>query len=303
MLYRVPMFAPLLSTLLACGFAGIAAAQFEEENEEQSFSEDDGSPAERGGVRDREDRDRGARGRGEPGERGRRGPRPNPLFEVLDMDGDGMISSRELRQAIRNLKTLDTDGDGNISLEEASPMRGPGGRGGDPNEMVDRMMENDLNGDGVLTQDEIPEQLARMLTGADLNGDGAIDRNELQQAMQNMRGAGGRGGFGGPGGGNFGGPGGDPDAMSRQIMSLDRNGDGTISADELNPQMARMLQGADTNGDGVLDAKEIRIYMETSRQRMQQFRGQGGGQGGFNRGGQNGDVDPRQRRRDRDQQQ
>jgi Ca2+-binding EF-hand superfamily protein len=211
------------------------------------------------------------------------------MFEVIDADGDGVITKNELRQAIKSLKTLDADGDGNISLEEASPLRGPGGRGGDPNQMIDRMMENDLNGDGLLTVDEVPEPMARMLTGADLNGDQAIDRNELGQAMQNMRGGpGGPGGgnFGGGRGGNFGGAGGDPDSMTRQIMSADQNGDGVISSKELDPQLAARMQGADTNGDGALNAKEVRLYMETARQRMQQFRGPGGR------------FDPRQRARE-----
>jgi hypothetical protein len=87
--------------------------------------------------------------------------------------------------------------------------------------------------------------------------------------------------------------GGDPESMTKQIMSADANGDGVISAKEMNPQMVQAMQGADTNRDGSLNAKEVRTYMESARQRMQQFRGQGGGRGGF---------DPRERgRRGRDE--
>lgn len=300
----------LLLVLLLGGLSVPASAQFVED--EPGASDNDGAPADRGPG---EQRERGARGpRGERGERGDRGGpgegfrgrRSNPLFEALDVDGDGMITARELRQAVRNLKELDADGDGNISLEEASPARGPGGFGGrgfgDPQAMLDRVMENDADGDGQLSQDEIPEFLARMLTGADTNADGLLSRDEIQQAMQNMRGGPG-GGFGGPGGG-FGGPGGgfgrgmgDPEMMTRQIMSADRDGDGMISANEMNPQMAGMLRGADTNGDGALNAKEVRQAVETMRQRMQQFRGQGG----FGRGGGPEGGDPRERRRNRDE--
>lgn len=277
----------LLVALLFCGLNSIASAQFVDEGE-QGASQNDGSPADQEEFGRRGERgNRAERGnRGERGPRGERGEgfrgrgRPNRIFEVLDVDGDGMISARELRQAVRNLKELDEDGDGNISLEEASGMRGPGGFG-DPEAMIDRMMENDANGDGELTPDEIPEFLARMLTGADTDASGSISREELRQAMQNMRGGPG-GGFGGPGGGfggGFGGPGfggrADPETMTRQIMAADRNGDGVISANEMNPQMAAMLQGADTNGDGALNAKEVRQAVETMRQRAQQFRGQG----------------------------
>jgi Ca2+-binding EF-hand superfamily protein len=284
------------------GFSLPSYAQFVED--EEGASQNDGSPSDRRGGDVGERRSRGDRGG--PGGEGFRGRgRPNPLFEALDVDGDGMITARELRQAVKNLKELDEDGDGNISLEEVSPRGGFGGRGGDPQAMVDRMMENDTNGDGELSQDEIPEFLARMLTGADTDASGTISRDELQKAMQNFRGGPG-GGFGGPGGG-FGGPGGgfggrggfgDPEMMTRQIMSADQDGDGVISRNEMNPQMAGMLQGADLNGDGALNAKEVRQAAETMRQRMQQFRGQGGGFG--DRGGADG-GDPRERRRGRNQ--
>jgi Ca2+-binding EF-hand superfamily protein len=316
---RLLWYPCLLATLLMGSWAIPASAQFVDDEEEQGASDDNGAPADReGGRGGRGERgDAGARGRGGRGGeggfggRGGRGGRPNPLFESLDADGDGMINARELRQAVRVIKELDEDGDGLISAEEFSP-RGPGGpggfggRGGDPEGMIDRIMEGDANGDGQLTEDEVDERMARMLTGADTDGDGAYSRAEIAQAMQTMRenfgrGGGGPGGFGGGGGnfggggGGFGGGGGDADSMTRQVLSADQNGDGMISNDEMNPQMARMLQGADTNGDGSLNAKEIRVYMETARQRMQQFRGQGGGRGGFDprqgRGGRGGDQE------------
>ena len=258
---------------MVLGLSGFAQAQPPGDEGFDSASEQDGSPREMGG-----------RGEGEEGFRGRggfggRGPRPNPLFTALDGDGDGMISARELRRAAANLKELDADGDGNISLEEVTPQRGPGG---DPAQMLDRLMENDADGDGMLSQDEVPELMARMLTGADLNADGFFDKEELGKAMQNIRGRG-PGGPGGPGGG-FGGPGGgfssDPDAMTKQILAGDQNGDGMLSPDEVSPQAMGMLKNADTNGDGHLNAKEVRMAMEMARQRFQRYGGGRGFQGG-----------------------
>ncbi|QEG33962.1 EF-hand domain-containing protein [Bythopirellula goksoeyrii] len=273
----------VLMAVLCSGFSTVGVAQ----NPDDDFggsSEEDGSPRERG---DRGDRGRGDRGeRGDRGDRGRgRGPAPNLMFEAIDIDGDGTITARELKRAIVGLKKLDTDNDGNLTLDEVTPQRGPGG---DPNQFVDRMMENDLNGDGLLTPDEVPEQMARMLTGADLNADGAIDREELGQAMQAMRG---RGGPGGPGGFGGRGMGGDPEQMTKQLMAGDRNGDGVLSPNEVPQQMHGMLADADTNGDGSLNAKELRQAMETARQRMQRFQG-----------GQGGNFNPRDRARQRPQQ-
>lgn len=81
-------------------------------------------------------------------------------------------------------------------------------------------------------------------------------------------------------GGGFG-PMGDADSMTKQVMTADQNGDGVISANEMNPQMSRMMQGADTNGDGALNPKEVRLFMENARQRMEQFRSQRGAGGRF----------------------
>jgi hypothetical protein len=74
---------------------------------------------------------------------------------------------------------------------------GGGGRPGgppDPQQFIDRMMQNDANGDGKLSRDEVPGRFAeRMFDNNDANGDGFIDRAELQKVAE---------GFGqfGPGG-------------------------------------------------------------------------------------------------------
>lgn len=70
-------------------------------------------------------------------------------------------------------------------------------------DLVERLMAYDKNGDGKVTKDELPERMHGLITQGDLNGDGALDRDEIKKLAERP----GRGGFGGPGGPG-GGPGG-----------------------------------------------------------------------------------------------
>ncbi len=65
----------------------------------------------------------GGDGRGREGG----GPPPDRLFQALDKNGDGALSSDEIAAAPASLRTLDGNGDGMLSLEEIFGSRG--GRG------------------------------------------------------------------------------------------------------------------------------------------------------------------------------
>lgn len=107
-----------------------------------------GPRAERGEGGEGE-RPRGPRGEGERGEgsRGERGPGPrdgaervaHPIFDALDVDGDGVLSANEIADSWKNLLALDLTGDGTITREEvhaarpegsSRPERGEQARGG-----------------------------------------------------------------------------------------------------------------------------------------------------------------------------
>jgi RND family efflux transporter MFP subunit len=76
---------------------------------------------------------------------------------------------------------------GNASTEPAGASRGPGGGG---------MLQNfDRNGDGRLSQDEVPPQMASRFATGDKNGDGFLDADEISALPRR-----------GPGGGRPGGP-------------------------------------------------------------------------------------------------
>ena len=137
----------------------------------------------------------------------------NPMFAAIDADGDGVISARELRKAVAALKKMDADRDGNITLAEVNAQVVPTG-GGDTNfgrggfsgersnfggpaggvgrdgfeqgAIGQQLMQNDRNGDGRLTADEVPPHLRNSLRGGDTNNDGSIDAQELQTITQRM---------------------------------------------------------------------------------------------------------------------
>jgi Ca2+-binding EF-hand superfamily protein len=202
------------------------------------------------------------------GQNGPGGPPPNAMFSAIDTDGDGAISMRELRKAVVALKQLDTDRDGKITQAEA--MRGPIGPGGDPAAMIDGMMQNDKNGDGKLSKNELPRHMAQMLSSADANGDGSLDRAELTTAMQSARtqfGGGARGGFGSAPGGFGGANGGDPRPGGPNMMQYDRNGDGQLSTDEVPTHLRGLLRGADQNGNGTLDTQEMQAVQQRMNER------------------------------------
>ena len=90
----------------------------------------------------------------------------------VDADSDGAIITRELRKAVAcssSSTSIKTARSLRKKSGRATERRHPGGLGawGQPAAMIDRMMENDRNGDGKLTKNELPRHIpAQMLDGA-----------------------------------------------------------------------------------------------------------------------------------------
>ncbi len=134
-------------------------------------------------------------------------PDPNAMFERLDQNGDGVLTSEEVpkeRQRFfdRMMQRADQNQDGKLTQEEfTAGMNSSGGqrsmRGGrfDAARMFERF---DSNGDGEITPDEIPQRVQRMMQ-LDRNGDGVLTPEELSQGPPG-------GGFGGRPGRAPGGP-------------------------------------------------------------------------------------------------
>lgn len=147
----------------------------------------------------------------QPGQNGQRmgagGLGASPaLGRALDKDQDGELSADEIRAAAASVAALDLNHDGKVTRDELRAgsgfaMRQPGMMGNRPGQgaaggaagagagaaapgggamsLADRMMKNDKNGDGILTQDEMPKPLQQMVGKADANGDGALSRAEI----------------------------------------------------------------------------------------------------------------------------
>ena len=123
-----------------------------------------------------------------------------------DRDGDGKLSRDEMpEQMARRFDAMDRDGDGTIDEAELTRSAGrrpggrnrqPGARPRSPEAFIARMMQNDRDGDGKLSRDEMPEQMVRRFDRMDSNADGTIDGEELAEMAKRF---GGRGRPGGPG--------------------------------------------------------------------------------------------------------
>jgi collagen type III alpha len=210
-------------------------------------------------------------------------PNPAELFQKLDANQDGQLARDEVPEAQRSLYDRllanDKNADGTLSADEfaaglkAEPPApppgggrpgGPGGPGGPPPGGPDGIFRFlDKNNDGKVTADEVPEErrerfTAEMLPRADKDKDGALTLDEFRAAMPaappGTPGTPGQPGqpprpgspppFGPP-------PGGDP-----LFRALDKDGDGSLSKDEVYGA-AEALKTLDKNGDGTLSREEV----------------------------------------------
>ena len=209
----------------------------------------------------------GARGfDGPPGGGPMRGPQMLmrlPVIAALDANRDGEISASEIENATAALKKLDHNKDGKLDLAEMRPTDfGPpeGGRGdfgarrGGPPEGPPRGPRDGDFGDRPRgSQDRGPR-------GADQGDPDGPPRD------RGFRGAEGR-----RGGGMF--ARGNPEEMIERMMDQDKDGDGSLSAEELPQFLSRMMERADQNGDKKLSREELENMMKA---RMGAGRGRGG---------------------------
>lgn len=114
----------------------------------------------------------------------------------------------------------------------------------------------DLNGDGVVSVDEIVEQRSQHFMRMDINGDGAVSRAEIEEFKAQLR---------------------EQRSGSRKdrFAQADSNGDGVVSRAEQESVARSKAEAMDSNGDGEVSRREFRQKMAAFRDRMEQGREQG----------------------------
>ena len=184
--------------------------------------------------------------------------RPSPIFTALDLDGDGVISPAELKNAAASLRKLDQNGDGQLTADEIRP-RFESRRAeerdkqsnspGSADDLVQTLMAFDRNADGKLSKDEVPERMQGLFDRGDTNHDSILTKDEILQLVQQQN--------------SFSAPrerdGARPDfsRFDPLLRALDSNGDGVISSSEISNASTSLLK-LDQNGDGRLTVNEVR---------------------------------------------
>lgn len=206
------------------------------------------------------------------------GPDFDQFFSRLDKNGDGSISRDEIPEdgpGARLGEVLERTGKDSVSREELEQLRERMQRGG-----REGMTRGGPGGEGMGRR---PEGGPR--DGGPREG-GPRDGGPRDGGRPGFGGPG-MGGPGGPGAGGPGGPGGPGRFMQNApiLVTLDGNGDGTLSKEEF-ATAADKFDQLDSNNDGQLDLPELMMSADM-RDRMQQMRERGGDRG-FGRGGDRG---------------
>jgi Ca2+-binding EF-hand superfamily protein len=175
----------------------------------------------------------------------------------LDKDGDG-----KLTQAEAGIQMQMGGGRGGRGGGDEPPAPAPTAE-----ELTATLMVFDANNNGQLEKSEVPERMQGMFERGDTNHDGVLTRDEIAKLAEANRqqaggGPGGEGrgegrGPGGPGGEGRGGRGpGGPGQFDLAFNAVDTDHNNEISANEIN-NAAASLKTLDKNGDGQITEDEV----------------------------------------------
>lgn len=162
-------------------------------------------------------------------------------FQRLDEDGSGTITAEELNDRFGNVVArMDRNEDGVVSHADRRGKRGerrggPRGRAG--RDMMRQIARDaDTDGDNALSQAELDAYIAGQLQAADASGDGQLsleEFNTIYRALMRNR-------------------------MVDAFQRFDDDGDGAITAQELDERFGDVVVRLDRNEDGKLSRADRR---------------------------------------------
>ena len=159
---------------------------------------------------------------------------------VVDEDGGGVMG-RSFGRGSRQR---------NNAQVNRGQRQGPGGRQPmNAEQLKQRIMQSDTDGDGKISETEASQQMRNQFARVDQDGDGLLDESEIDRFASRAR-PGSQGGPRSQGQVQRGNP-------VAQLRTMDSNGDGMITKDEMPAQMRQRFDRLDQNGDGAIDEEEI----------------------------------------------
>ena len=183
-------------------------------------------------------------------------------FNRLDLNSDLRLTPDELPdEYIERLMRADLNQDGAVSIQEFKEVIALVRQREELQELIFRQL--DLNNDGYLTTDELPERLRNRIMPADQNQDGLVNLTELKNAvdqqqinlLDNQSHPTDVQPSDGPAHDQHPPQSGDPEEF---FLRLDLNRDNQITLDEVPQQGSGRIMRADLNGDGIITHAEFR---------------------------------------------
>lgn len=195
------------------------------------------------------------------------GPAASELFTRFDSDSDGKITEEEAPERMkRHFGRIDANSDGGVDAKEmaaarakmagnrpqgapqrpkGAPLRAKGAL--EPGALLKQF---DKDGDGKLSQEEVPERMKQYFAVIDADSDDSLSGDELAAALRRMRER-------QEGNSEPGQPGTAAATPKRLFNDQDTDADGRVSKSEAKGMLLDKFSDLDVNDDGQLDVLEV----------------------------------------------